>query len=115
MIYLHSNIDSTLKTYGVKYSFTESSPGSIQDKIDEIFGQDKNPFDVNPTHWCELSWGSDVYEDRFDAAVNAFGLSINDAIENALNDFCTYVMEGEEKYVEIAKFHDVYDSIMESK
>lgn len=110
----HVNVDEVLKTFGVKYVFIESGHHSIIERIEAVgFESDEeasllaNP----PKFWCELSWGS-ADEDRFDAATNAFGETLGEAMKGCLDLFVSLVREGNETYVEIAQHFGIHEKIL---
>lgn len=110
-----SNLDELLQRYGVKYIFLESGEAAVELKIQEV---GMSPIDeanlraTHPRNWCELSWGSGHYNDSFEAAVNDFGKTPGEAIENCLKVFQKMVRDGEERYVEIAAHFRIYSEIV---
>lgn len=98
---MYTNNDQVMDSFGVQLVFIESGKYHIRDKIEEIYG-DENPYDGLPKFWCELSWGSGT-QSEFDAAVNAFGNTLDEAIQNCLDYFLELVQKEAQPYAQIAK------------
>ena|ERR1700733_8242869 len=101
----NTNLNYLTTKLGVKYIFIESGEHAILNKIKEI--GDSNLFKMFPfpNFWCELSWGSDP--DIFDAAVDAFGLSPDEAISNCINLLFDLIEDQNETFVAIAKHFNI--------